>query len=84
MHTKKGLEEPVALKDSLEEWAVAGSHCSAWGSESSHSLPRWIAWRPNVACEMAVAMIPLFKLKIWKTLGKLYPLINYCQAINGI
>ena len=35
----------------------------------------------NVACEV-VAVISLFKLEIWKTLGKPYPLKNYCKAID--
>ncbi len=40
-------------------------------------------WYANVACELAVAVTFLFKLEIWKTLGKPCLLINYCQTING-
>lgn len=41
-----------------------------------------ITWHANVACEMVIAVISLFKLMIWKALGKPYPFINYYQPIE--
>ena len=73
---------PVVLESNLEGWA--GSRCSAWESGLLRLLPWWsVTWRANVACEIAVAVISLFKLEVWKTLRKPYPLLNYCNIIDG-
>ena len=52
------------------------------GSQDLRAFSHGDPWHVNVICEVAIAVILLFKLEIWKTLGKPYPLINYYQVIN--
>ena len=80
MHTERG--SIVSLESNFEGWAE--SRRNAWGTGLSRLLPPWsITWRANVACQVAIAVISLFKLEVWKTLGKWCPFINYCKIIDG-
>lgn len=56
----------VALENNFEEWAFAWSYCSGRFALT----PTWsIAWHTNVTREIAIGVMSLFKLEIWKTLG---------------
>ena len=78
MHTKRRLEKPT----------------SCTGGQSQRMDPRGIASQYMgirifalflTVHDMQIWLVkwPLFKLKIWKTLGKPCPFINYCQIINS-
>lgn len=81
MQIERKLKRPiVALKGGLKGWAFSRSHGR---SKLSCSLPRGPSWHANMVREVTVIVMPLFKLKIWETLGKPCPLINYYQAIDS-
>ena len=74
---KNAYREETNSRVGEQSWRM-GRVASQWGSGLLSLLPRWsVTWRANVACEVAVAIISLFKLEVWKTLGKPYPLLNY-------
>lgn len=81
MHTKRRLKELGRVGKQFPRIASQRVRVKTFAF-----VPTSIAWQylhANVACEMALAVISFFKLKIWKTLGKLCPPINYCQATEG-
>lgn len=63
MHTESGLERPiVALESRFEGWIFAGAHGGQDFCARFHDDPSLT--RVSEICEMAVAMVSLFKLRI--------------------
>lgn len=70
----------VTLEDSLE--GFSRNRVAAHEDQDSCARSYGPSHDVQVARKMAVVIF-LFKLEIWKKLGKPCPFVNYCQTINS-